>query len=1255
MDPNEQTIRARTDLHGIGRMDGGLAVTNGGALVFDGINLFATPFTFNASRNITFKNAKLLHNDYHDLHLGGTYNGHGNFIWSSHGLRFINNEIAYNYRPAFNMGKRGDEWGGWWPTHILFENNYMHDGQIYASHNGGPFSWRTSEMTAVHNTLDNYGFGGLGRIAGGSHLELNYVNNANYAWDTAGIQMNQIINSVNIQRNWVFNTKRNGIRSDGHPGGIGKIVTHNVVMGNGTGIKLKGDQHKVHHNLGFLNGADIGMWESKFYGYTRATDSTIQDLVEAEKYQNNAYDNIAVTEGFEIKNYGQSLWGGELSGFLTPKQDGDYVFYLAADDEAELWLSRDDNIENLALIADRRQAGGYRKYTAGWDDSETLDQPGRSLSISLKAGQRYAIKALVRDGVESYKNERSNHLSVAWRFDNEAAPVDGAEPIANEYLSYDLGNDRNHTLPIRGDGLTAKYYHDLFDTYIPSRSNAIESRLGSRALGGPERKGNYLSVAHNNAINGGFGGHPIQDPEDRSNISTRGSRQTDIRDELRDVNNLDFRPKSGSSLIDSGIEIEGIHTPIAGITDGVVGSAADAGAYEYGDSHYWIAGHQTDKARFPIGATDQSITAQPDLDLIWMEGLDSVRNLVYFGEDPEELKFKVEQDGNIFDPTPEDGELLEAGKTYYWRIDTRTQDDTIIEGDTWSFTVDNRVKDVEIEAVLVDYQPDVDNEGYRKNYGGETKLELPAPKYDYYISKYEITNSQYAAFLNDTVGHNTNDGGAWHSSMQIKREASPSGLGGFIYTPIEGKENHPVTHVHWSNAATFTNWLSGDAGAIYGFLGSNKYYNSRYNGPLNASAWGHGAVSLPKLEEFYKASIYNRETNTLELYSTGGNSITLDQANFKGEDGAGVGETTEIGSYPYPSYFGTYDQTGNVAEWTDHRSHKLGGSYLSTTTDNTLGYRSDLNGHWGNRFPNIGFRVVSRTANERDKDNNGQSEFYITKFEDQDNRAPEFNNPFGNLDDVELEQTDQLLNSEDDTWRLKSATLYQPYSFNIRDSVIEPQGYNFWFQLLEGPEWLKLSEDGEFTGTPTEEEHLGRFNIRYRVESDSNLFSTTTEPIELVVEPVVNASTGDDVIQTTFGSSVVFALAGDDVVQGSEQDETFDGGRGDDTMDGGEGQDIAKYSGKKSDYSLKILENGAVEIKDLREMSLILKRFPRLNSSRAPTNTRTTPLTRPRSLINLSSRSMETTMAPSSADISHRRRMVTTSFIFLLMIMPNSG
>ena len=61
---------------------------------------------------------------------------------------------------------------------------------------------------------------------------------------------------------------------------------------------------------------------------------------------------------------------------------------------------------------------------------------------------------------------------------------------------------------------------------ISLHDQILESCLGWD-YGGPERQGNYLSVAHNNAINGGFDGHPIQDPEDRSNISTRGTvRQT---------------------------------------------------------------------------------------------------------------------------------------------------------------------------------------------------------------------------------------------------------------------------------------------------------------------------------------------------------------------------------------------------------------------------------------------------------------------------------------------------------------------------------------------------------------------------------------------------------------------------------------------------------------------------------------------------------------------------------------------------------
>ena len=41
--------------------------------------------------------------------------------------------------------------------------------------------------------------------------------------------------------------------------------------------------------------------------------------------------------------------------------------------------------------------------------------------------------------------------------------------------------------------------------------------------------------------------------------------------------------------------------------------------------------------------------------------------------------------------------------------------------------------------------------------------------YEYYISKYEITNEQYAAFLNDTGKVSTADGGTdrYHESMKI--------------------------------------------------------------------------------------------------------------------------------------------------------------------------------------------------------------------------------------------------------------------------------------------------------------------------------------------------------------------------------------------------------------------------------------------------------------------------------------------------------
>ena len=251
------------------------------------------------------------------------------------------------------------------------------------------------------------------------------------------------------------------------------------------------------------------------------------------------------------------------------------------------------------------------------------------------------------------------------------------------------------------------------------------------------------------------------------------------------------------------------------------------------------------------------------------------------------------------------------------------------------------------------------------------------PTYGYYISKHEITNSQYAAFLNE-VAQYVNVGDVWDSQMQIDRISDPSGSGGYIYTPVNGKENHPVTYVSWAGATRFTNWMSGEAGAIYrGKLDGFEGYTQRKD---SEHAWGAGAISLPTQTEWIKAAYYNRATNTVYKNATGrtgiSNSITTEDANY----GNTVNGTMTVGSYATASYFGTYDQAGNVKEMLDNKVLQVGGGYASDANGVSHQYVVDRSQNTG-KSADKGFRIVSLSAIQEDKDNNGSNEFYITNFQ----------------------------------------------------------------------------------------------------------------------------------------------------------------------------------------------------------------------------------------------------------------------------------
>ena len=158
-------------------------------------------------------------------------------------------------------------------------------------------------------------------------------------------------------------------------------------------------------------------------------------------------------------------------------------------------------------------------------------------------------------------------------------------------------------------------------------------------------------------------------------------KEADVRSQLRDPDNLDFRPKKESELVDAGALIKGKDIQF-------IGNAPDIGAYEYGDTNYWIPGFQDRKASVAI-PKNKTITAKENADLMWLMAYKALANEVYFGTNysdvekatRESSQYKGTQKNNIYTPG-----ALESGKTYFWRIDS-VMNETTVKGEVFEFTV----------------------------------------------------------------------------------------------------------------------------------------------------------------------------------------------------------------------------------------------------------------------------------------------------------------------------------------------------------------------------------------------------------------------------------------------------------------------------------------------------------------------------------------------------------------------------------------
>lgn len=163
-----------------------------------------------------------------------------------------------------------------------------------------------------------------------------------------------------------------------------------------------------------------------------ATDTVaVSELTSDPRYPLDP-SQVKLTPGYEGPGFGDG-YGARVRGWITPKVTDDYVFFVAADDNAELWLSTDDTVANKRLIAlepnwaNQREwtgdSGGRRPCLAG-NPCENV-----SLPIRLEAGKRYYTELLWKEG------GGGDHAAVAWKRASAPDPENGSAPMWGEVLS----------------------------------------------------------------------------------------------------------------------------------------------------------------------------------------------------------------------------------------------------------------------------------------------------------------------------------------------------------------------------------------------------------------------------------------------------------------------------------------------------------------------------------------------------------------------------------------------------------------------------------------------------------------------------------------------------------------------------------------------------------------------------------------------------------------------------------------------------
>lgn len=164
---------------------------------------------------------------------------------------------------------------------------------------------------------------------------------------------------------------------------------------------------------------------------------------------------------------------------------------------------------------------------------------------------------------------------------------------------------------------------------------------------------------------------------------------------------------------------------------------------------------------------------------------------------------------------------------------------------------------------------------------GDEKPPSHVPIRDFYIGRYEVTNTEYCQFLNEK-GNQVEEGVEWTKLMvNMDKEICRVSKKGDRFVVEKGYENYPIIFVNWHGATAYCAWLAETTGKAYRLPSEAEWEYAARGGNLSGR-YQYSGGNNPNEVAWWEGNSDNK------VHPVGGKQ---------------------------PNELGIYDMTGNIWEW----------------------------------------------------------------------------------------------------------------------------------------------------------------------------------------------------------------------------------------------------------------------------------------------------------------------------------------------------